>query len=932
MMEFSGNLQFADEGSWLTLTTDSNGTVKIALRISSPGAAAGELGFTVSPCSSLVRIPAGEILRSMTGNGGAMVSGSFIATQGDASCSLAFSVFPCRKFTYKSIEATIFTTRPAKSPVFPGTEDRLYFFSTSGTVTAHALFRLRSGAMSGPYLLNPSYSSSKRCYDLDTSCDTMLSTASSNGLDTSSVSSYDIWIECGGERSETYTFEIKSWSLPLRTYKFLGARGTYEYIHATGALGRSIESETNVFTTSGVEQELENDSTHTFEQNSGHIVGARTADYWLQFLASRQRYIIEKDGSERLIIVDEHKTSLSDLKVGDVTFKWHYANPSNTVIDKIDIALAGLTVTGPSVVNGTGNAAKFGVTYSPSDTTQRGVRWSITSGSEYASIDEYSGTMTVKSGASASSVRVRATSTANAAIYAEKSVTATYTSSVRRYTLTVECPTSGATVAVQNAGSTSATAYTSPMTLEENTTVKIWAYKDGMISSDIQTVTMTSDKTVTVACKAYPKWNLGTNVSVGNTGGAITPTVSDTDSAGWKLGTSSSWIKVNDSGTGFVVDENTGADGRTGGVTLICSANSQVVASCTVSQAATTSEQAPSIVFETGKKEVAATATEATILFSVKNLTDVTARMDGTLENASVSLNLTSRCITVRFDANTSESVRAAFVYVSGTRTDGRGTYTNSFSIIQAAVKADDGLPDGYTAIEYVATRGTKGETIGETGYIDTGIVDSTDLTYFVDFAAYPSSISGLTKSTISFQMGSCGDRSTGSNVTQIFTVNFPAGSGNYGTSGYSEEVSGAWAGDRFGGNKTVLFGTLAQGERHTLEWNSVKGEVIVDGDDSVGEFFNAPSGAESTDCTCYLFAVNFAGEPVDRTSGEVPSTRSWLKLYRFTVKDYDGNVICDMRPCVHDGKAGLYDTIRGSFFSSANNIELVRSDTDLNQ
>lgn len=234
MMDFSGNLQFADEGSWLTLTTDSDETVDIALRISSPATAAGELGFTVTPCSGVARIPAGEILRSMTGDGVSMVNGSFIATQGDASCSLAFSVFPCRKFTYKTLNATIFTTRPAKCPAFPGAEDRLYYFSTSGTVTAYVRFRHRSGAVSDPYPLSPSFSSSKQRYDLDTSCDTMLYTASSKGLDTADISGYDIWIECGGEKSETYSFEIKRRSLPLRTYKFLGARGTYEYIHATG--------------------------------------------------------------------------------------------------------------------------------------------------------------------------------------------------------------------------------------------------------------------------------------------------------------------------------------------------------------------------------------------------------------------------------------------------------------------------------------------------------------------------------------------------------------------------------------------------------------------------------------------------------------------------------------------------------------------------
>lgn len=677
-MEFSGNIQFADEGSWLTLTTESDETVTITVTLISPQATPEVLSFDVTPNSGVVRLPAGEILLALTGGGCRMVTGSFTATQGDSSCSKSFSVLPCRKFAYRAIEATIFTARPSKTPAYPGAEDRLYYFLVSGTPYAYVRFRYRSGGVSSAFTLSPTYSNSTRCYDIDASCDTMLSFAAAKGLTASAVTGYDIWIENGGEKSETYSFDIKRTLLPLKTYKFLGPRGTYEYIHATGAFSRSVESETRVFVTDGVERELNNDSSMTFEQNSGHIGSAGMEGFWLQLLASKERYIVEKDGSERLIIVDEHKASLSDRQVSSLTFKWHYANPNNTIVEKVDVALTGLTVTGPSSVNDASNEAGFSVTYSPSNTTRRGVSWSIVSGSDYASIDA-SGKLTVKRGAYGNTVTVRATSAADGSIYADKSVTVTYQAAavsvtgvtlsrsvlslqtgssetltatvaperatdrsvvwsssapsvaevdqtgrvtaktegsavitvrtndggytarcsvsvaavVNNYTLTVECPTSGATVQVLEyvAGQSSwadAVTYTAPLTFRKDTTIKIRAYKNGMISSGAQTVLMDSDKTVTVACKAYPGWNLADTKDIEAAGGDITPVVSDPDSVGWRLVSEADWITVNSDGSGFTVAENTDTASRSGSVKLVCDAAStgETVASCSVTQAA----------------------------------------------------------------------------------------------------------------------------------------------------------------------------------------------------------------------------------------------------------------------------------------------------------------------------------------------------------
>ena len=777
-MEFTGSIQFADESSWLTLTTESDDTVTITVKFGSRILASQEvLSFDVAPNSGIVRLPAGEILGALMGNGIGMVTGSFTATQGSSSCSYSFSVLPCRKFAYKSLAATIFTTRPTKSPAYEGAEDRLYFYRTSGDVSTYVRFDYLDGGSSTSYKLSPTYYVSTKYYDLDISTGTMLSTAASKGLDTSKITGFKIWIEYSGSKSETYSFEIRRTRLPLKTYKFLGRRGTYEYIHATGKFSRSIESETQVFVNSGIEQELENDYSMTFEQNSGHIDSIGMNGYWLEFLAAKERYIIEKDGSERAIVVDEFKTSLTDRTVSSMTFKWHYANPNNTVIDKVDIDITGLGILGPSTVNDVSNTAQFQVTYSPSNTTQRSITWSVVSGPDYASIDE-KGLLTVKGGANGSTVKIRATSKDNSSVYAEKSVTVTYkiasvsvtgvslsksvlslavgesetlvatvaperatdrsvtwessnknvatvnqngtvkavaagsavigvrtndggftarcnltvAAVVNEYTLTVNCATPGAIVKVLEyvAGQSSiadAVTYTEPMTFRENTTVKVWAYKNGMIDSGMQTIVMDSNKTATVACKTIPGWNLESEMSAEAAALSIPYEVSDPDSVGWRLESDADWIAV-DSDVVIDVNTNSSSSSRTGHVSLICDAveTNYVVATCTVIQAAgASSELDPSISFLQDTFSVPATTTSVTQLFSSKNLTGLTATVTGALEGATVNLNEVSRTIVVNFRANTTSSERVSTVTVTGTRSDGKGTYSKSFTITQAA-------------------------------------------------------------------------------------------------------------------------------------------------------------------------------------------------------------------------------------------------------
>lgn len=564
-MEFTGNIQFADESSWLTLTTESDDTVTISVRLNTFVPNQEVMSFEVTPNSGIVRLPAGEILRVLKGNGVGMITGVFAATQGTSSCSYSFRVLPCRKFAYKSLAATIFTTRPEKSPVHVGAEDRLWFYRMAGDVSTYVRFNYLAGGSSSNYELSPTYSINLKYYDLDISADTMLATASAKGLDVSNIVSYDVWIECSGSKSTVYSFVIKRMRLPLKTYKFLGRRGTYEYIHATGKFSRSIESETQVFVNSGIEQELENDYSMTFEQNSGHIDSVGMNGYWLEFLAAKERYIIEKDGSERAIVVDEFKTSLTDRTVSSMTFKWHYANPNNTVIDKVDIDITGLGILGPSTVNDVSNTAQFQVTYSPSNTTQRSITWSVVSGSDYASIDE-KGLLTVKGGANGSTVKIRATSTDKPNIYAEKSVNVTYFSaevsiSFQKDSIEVEAKAGTVTNTFTTTGLTNLRVSASGgMTITTGPSITGYligfAYAENTGDSARKaTVTLTGDRTdgkgtfsksYTVLQKAAtasaedPSWDLpssylGEYLTLNPAGGTFDINISDPARAGWRV-------------------------------------------------------------------------------------------------------------------------------------------------------------------------------------------------------------------------------------------------------------------------------------------------------------------------------------------------------------------------------------------------------------
>lgn len=154
-------------------------------------------------------------------------------------------------------------------------------------------------------------------------------------------------------------------------------------------------------------------------------------------------------------------------------------------------------------------------------------------------------------------------------------------------------------------------------------------------------------------------------------------------------------------------------------------------------------ELPPSIELGWTSKTVGATATTATNTYTSANLINLTATVSGTLGNANVNLN--NGNITVTFSQNKSSLAgKVGVVTVTGTRVDGKGEYSQSFTINQlkndeisieiSAQPTNVGAEGGtvyYTAVTNAPMTGT---TYNEDYYWslgnNTGVLTDLGMTY----------------------------------------------------------------------------------------------------------------------------------------------------------------------------------------------------------
>lgn len=85
-----------------------------------------------------------------------------------------------------------------------------------------------------------------------------------------------------------------------------------------------------------------------------------------------------------------------------------------------DVAVTGVSIVGSSILSDY-SGVQYSINYTPSNTSQRGVIWSIASGAEYATINS-NGLLTANSGVTDANVTIQATSLYDQSISATKSV------------------------------------------------------------------------------------------------------------------------------------------------------------------------------------------------------------------------------------------------------------------------------------------------------------------------------------------------------------------------------------------------------------------------------------------------------------------------------------------------------------------------------
>lgn len=89
-----------------------------------------------------------------------------------------------------------------------------------------------------------------------------------------------------------------------------------------------------------------------------------------------------------------------------------------------EIPVMGIKIVGED--SPSGMTAKYSVVYVPGSTTQKGVTWSVVNGASFAAIGSQNGELSINETAHGSPVKIRATSTADPSVYAEKELTVFY--------------------------------------------------------------------------------------------------------------------------------------------------------------------------------------------------------------------------------------------------------------------------------------------------------------------------------------------------------------------------------------------------------------------------------------------------------------------------------------------------------------------------
>lgn len=115
---------------------------------------------------------------------------------------------------------------------------------------------------------------------------------------------------------------LRSSNFRDRCFLFQNSLGGFDTIIASGLSTLLPEGEIDTFVNQGHEEELSNDYTSIWQQNTGYIYSSGVAQQWKEFLHSSNRYLYT-DGDWKRIVVTEYEIKHKEATLNSYTFKYH---------------------------------------------------------------------------------------------------------------------------------------------------------------------------------------------------------------------------------------------------------------------------------------------------------------------------------------------------------------------------------------------------------------------------------------------------------------------------------------------------------------------------------------------------------------------------------------------------------------------------------
>lgn len=268
------------------------------------------------------------------------------------------------------------------------------------------------------------------------------------------------------------------------------------------------------------------------------------------------------------------------------------------------VPVTGISISGPTSITNTG---QYAAVLTPSNTTQTAVVWSITSGSNYATIDQ-NGLVTAKAGASNSAVTIKCTSAANSSISATKTIHVTHQIAVTGIAISGPDTVSGtgqysAALTPSNTTQTdvvwSITSGSTYASIDQNGLVTA---KAGASNSSVTIKCASADNSEVFATKTISVTNVvpltaiaisgpDTVTDSGQFSAELTPRDTTQTGVRWLITAGSSYASIDTNG---LVTAKDGADNSSVTITCVSTENSSISVTKTIT--VTKSQQLPSLV------------------------------------------------------------------------------------------------------------------------------------------------------------------------------------------------------------------------------------------------------------------------------------------------------------------------------------------------